>query len=99
MKIHKKLFSVLVVACLFLSVVGITGGGPAKAASGKTKVTLKEGKSATLKLKNSKKKIKRVTWKSKNKKIATVSKNCREYKDYGKGYLEEWEKVYQRLQD
>ena len=54
MKIHKKLFSVLVVACLFLSVVGITGGGPAKAASGKTKVTLKEGKSATLKLKNSK---------------------------------------------
>ena len=74
MKIHKKLFSVLVVACLFLSVVGITGGGPAKAASGKTKVTLKEGKSATLKLKNSKKKIKRVTWKSKNKKIATVSK-------------------------
>ncbi len=74
MKIQKKLFSVLVVACLFLSVVGITGGGPAKAASGKTKVTLKEGKSATLKLKNSKKKIKRVTWKSKNKKIATVSK-------------------------
>jgi len=73
MKNDKKLFSVLMAVCLVLSIVESPVGDSAKAASGK-KIILKEGKSVTLKVEKSKKKIKRIIWKSKNKKIATVSR-------------------------
>jgi len=74
MKTDKKFFSVFIAVCLFFSIVEFPAGISAKAATDKTKITLKVGKSTTLKVKKVNKKIRRVTWKSKNKKIATVSK-------------------------
>ena len=71
MKTDKKIVSILIAVCLVLSIVEFPVMDSAEAASGK-KIILKEGKSVTLKVKKAK--IKRVTWKSKNKKIATVSK-------------------------
>jgi Bacterial Ig-like domain (group 2). len=72
MKYEKKLFCVLIAACLLLSIVEFPAEADAKGAP--DKITLKEGKSVHLKIGKSRKKIRRVTWKSKNRKIATVSK-------------------------
>lgn len=71
-KALKKAIVVAAVAALLVSTVSPVSTQAAKKVKlNKTKVTVKVGKSVTLKLKNAKKKV---TWKSSNKKVAVVNK-------------------------
>ncbi|MCR5202118.1 MAG: carbohydrate-binding domain-containing protein [Lachnospiraceae bacterium] len=73
-RILKKAIASLTVLSMVASLAAVPGTAEAKKKIklNKSKVTIKVGKKVTLKLKNAKKK--KVKWKSKNKKIATVTK-------------------------
>lgn len=66
----KQMISVVLVLALVLILVPTSASAAKKVKLNKTKVTLKVGKTVTLKLKNNKKKVK---WTSSNKKVATVT--------------------------
>lgn len=77
-RLDKKFLIASLAICAIFFMAGFPTETDAKAASaGKAGISLKEGRSVTLKIKKAKKKVRRVTWKSKNKKIATVSKKGR----------------------
>lgn len=69
-KITKIIVSALLIASLAVTAVPVYSLAKAKVKLNKTKITLYVGKTATLKLKNNKQKVK---WSSSNKKVATVS--------------------------
>lgn len=70
----KKKIASAMIAAMAISAMGPSVGteAAAKMSLNKTKVTLKEGKTTTLKVKNAAKKAK-ITWKSSKKTVATVS--------------------------
>lgn len=69
----QRLSIMIMIILLATSFDGITVNAKAKVKLNKTKITMNVGKNATLKVKNAKKGS-TITWKSKNKKIATVTK-------------------------
>lgn len=72
MKKSVKFIAVVTMISMVISSTGVTTQAAGKPKLNKTSVTLKVGKSVKLKIKNKPKNIK-VTWKSKNKKVANVS--------------------------
>ncbi|MCH5251473.1 MAG: endo-1,4-beta-xylanase [Lachnospiraceae bacterium] len=90
MKKKKRLGALCLIAAMIISLCGqgeITSAAKKKPALSKKKLTLKVGQSKKLSVKNAGKKVKK-KWKSKNKKIATVSKKGKvKAKKAGKTYV------------
>ena len=91
MKLFKgfqKATSLVLVSALLVGGAGsIQADAAAKLKLSKKKLTLTEGGTATLTLKKGKKKVKKATWKSSNKTVATVSKGKVKAKSAGKAVI------------